>query len=110
MISLGCAKNLVDAEIMLGTLQAAQARLLGGPDGDALFARARTLAGEGALMVEVMYARGVAVARKDRAEFEAILERVIAADVERWPHRRLANELARRKAARYLAAAARWFP
>jgi hypothetical protein len=94
-----------DAEILLGTLEAARARLFGGPDGAARFELARRLAGDGALIVEVMFARGTAIARKDRALFTATLERVISADPARWPERRLSNELARRKARRYLAAA-----
>ncbi len=99
-----------DAEILAATLEAGRGALLGTGDGQAAFDRARTRAGDGALMVDVMYARGTAVARKDRALFVATLERVLATDVERWPERRLANELARRKARRYLAAAAALIP
>jgi hypothetical protein len=76
----------------------------GKPDGSAYFDRARQLSGERVLDVEVMFARSVAVARKDRALFTTTLERVAHADIERWPARRLANALAHRKAARYLAA------
>ena len=93
-----------DAEVLLGTLQAGQASFFGGNDGSDYFARARTLAGESVLNVEVMFARGVAVARKDRALFKSTLERVLAADIRRWPEQRLANEIARKKARRYLAA------
>jgi TRAP transporter T-component len=92
-----------DAELLLGTLEAGASRFLGGPDGSARFAAARAQLGEGAWIVEVVYARGALVARKDRAGFEATLRRVLAADLTRWPERRLANELARRKAERYLA-------
>jgi len=94
-----------DAELLLATFEAARARLFGGPDGAAGFELARQRAGTGLLMVDVMFARGTAVARKDRALFEATLGRVLAADAARWPERRLGNELARRKARRYLAAA-----
>ena len=99
-----------DAELLLGTLIAAQSQVLGGDDADAEFAVARSRAGEGALIVDVMFARGTAIARKDRALFEATLERVLATDVTRWPERRLANELARRKARRYLAASTTLLP
>lgn len=96
-----------DGELMLATLAAARAQVFGGAqDGAELFARARTLTGEGALMTEVMFARGTAVARKDRALFDATLGRVLAADTARWPDRRLSNELAQRKARRYLATSA----
>ncbi len=94
-----------NAELMLGTLTAAKSSMFGGDDGGAQFARARKLAGDGALMIDVMAARGIAVAHKDRPGLQAALERVIATDVARWPERRLSNELALRKARRYLAAA-----
>jgi hypothetical protein len=93
-----------DAEVLLGTLQAGQASFFGGKDGSEYFARARKLAGEGVLNVDVMFARGVAVARKDRALFTSTLERVLGEDLRRWPEQRLANEVARKKALRYLAA------
>jgi MGT family glycosyltransferase len=93
-----------DAEILLGTLHAAARRATGsGEDGRAQFAAARAAAGEGALIVAVMEARALAA---DRAALEAALRRVLAEDPGRWPEHRLANELARRKATRYLAAAA----
>ena len=99
-----------DAELMLATLTSARGQFLGGDDGEAAFALARKRAGPGALMVEVMYARGVGAARKDRALFEATLRRVLDADLTRWPDRRLSNELAKVKAARYLGAAERFVP
>jgi len=95
-----------DAELLLATLIAARSSVFGGDDGSVQFARARKLAGEGALMVDVMAARGTLVARKDRPALEATLTALIATDVTRWPERRLSNELALRKARRYLAAAA----
>jgi hypothetical protein len=93
-----------EGEILLGTLLAGRARFFGGPDGEAQFAAARRLLGSGAVLVDVMYARGVAVARQDRALFTRHLDAALAADVSAWPDRRLANELARVKAARYLGA------
>jgi hypothetical protein len=99
-----------DAEVLLATLEAGRGAVFGNADGQAAFDRARAVAGDGALMVDVMYARGTAVARKDRKLFTAVLERVLAADVTRWSGRRLSNELARHKARRYLAAAATLIP
>lgn len=104
VIELAPGAHDSDAELMLGTLQAGRSRFLGGPDGSALFEQARKHLGAGALLVEVMFARAVAVARKDRALFAATLERVISSDLSSWPERRLSNELARVKALRYLAA------
>lgn len=90
-----------EGEIMLGSLLAGRARFLGGPDGEAQFTAARRLLGAGAVLVDVMYARGVAVARQDRALFTRHLDAALAADLSTFPDRRLANELARVKAARY---------
>lgn len=98
------------AELLLASLEAGRGAVFGTADGHQRFQRARSLAGDGALMVDVMYARGTAVARKDRALFTRTLERVLAADANRWPERRLENELARRKARRYLAAIDMLFP
>lgn len=99
-----------DAELLLGMLESARSGFLGGADGNARFASARTQLGAGALVVDVMFARGTLVARRDRAAFEKTLGAVVAADLTRWPERRLANELAVRKARRYLAAVERLFP
>jgi hypothetical protein len=96
-------------EILLGTLESARARFVPGPDGAERFAAARRMVGEGGLTADVMYARAIAVAKRDRELFTRTLDRVLAADVTRWPAHRLANELARRKARRYLTAAATWF-
>lgn len=93
-----------EGEILLGSLLAGRSRFFGGPDGEAQFAAARRLAGPSSVLVDVMYARAVAVARQDRALFLRHLEAALAADLSRWPDRRLANELARIKAERYRAA------
>jgi hypothetical protein len=99
-----------DAELLLATLDAGTGAIFGTTDGHAAFDRARKVAGPGALIVDVMFARGTAVARKDRALFTSTLERTLATDVTQWPERRLANELARRKAHRYLAAIDKLLP
>lgn len=93
-----------DAELLLGTLEAATHRLFGGGDGVARFDAARKLTQGKVLNVEVMYARAIAVGNKDRDAFVTTLERVIATDTTKWPEHRLANELAKQKARRYLAA------
>jgi TRAP transporter T-component len=91
-----------DAELLLGTLEAATHRLFGGADGTARFTAARTSTQGKVLNVDVMHARAVAVANKDRDLFVSTLERVIATDITKWPEHRLANELAKQKARRYL--------
>lgn len=99
-VELAPLAHEADAELLLGTLEAEAGRLLGG-DGHARFEAARH---EGALLPDVMFARAVAVRRSDRALFETTLQRVIATDTAKWPERRLANEMAKQKARRYLAA------
>ena len=99
-----------DAEILLATLDAGTGAIFGTTDGHAAFDRARVAAGQAALIVDVMFARGTAVARKDRALFTSTLERVLAVDVAQWPERRLANEIARKKARRYLASIDKLLP
>ena len=93
-----------EAEILLGTLLSGRARFFPGPNGEAQFAAARQKLGPSSILVDVMYARGVAVARQDRALFLRHLDAAIEADLARWPERRLANEMARLKALRYRAA------
>ncbi|MEJ7597497.1 MAG: TRAP transporter TatT component family protein [Kofleriaceae bacterium] len=99
-----------DGELLLATLYAGRSRFLGGPDGSAQYAAARRVLGARALLVDVMQARGLAVAKQDRAGFEAALGRVLATDVTCCPELRLANELARIKARRYLAAVDQLIP
>lgn len=97
------------AELLLGTLAAGLSAYLPGPDGSEWFAKARKLA-PGVLMVDVMHARGVSVARRNRGAFQAELTKVTRADLSKWPEHRLANALAVRKAHRYLAYQAALLP
>jgi hypothetical protein len=89
------------AETLIAVLIASRAQMFGGPDGTAEFARARALAPY-ALLVDVMFGR----TRRTRPELEAALTAALAVDLAKWPEHRLVNELARKKAKRYLAAAA----
>lgn len=100
-IQLAPGARDAEAEILLGTLLAGRSRFLKGPDGEAQFIAARKTGG---ILVDVMYARGVAVARQDRALFLRHLDAALTADLSKWPERRLMNELARVKAERYRAA------
>lgn len=99
-----------EGEILLGSLHAGTSRFFGGADGEAQFAAARRTLGPSAILVDVVYARSVAVARQDRPLFERLLDTALATDLSRWPDRRLANELARIKAERYRAAVDGLFP
>lgn len=96
------------AELLIATLTSAVAGLpvIASPDrdGKAAFARARTAGGAGNLMVDVLAAR--MLERGDRERQRTALTAILAVDLTRWPERRLVNELARRKAERYLASLA----
>jgi hypothetical protein len=102
--SAALAPGLADATaaLTLASLHAATSKLLGGDDGTAALARARIATGGRVLLVEVVAAHGAAIAHGDRAGFEATLRQVLAADLARWPEHRMVNELAVRKARRYL--------
>jgi hypothetical protein len=93
-----------EGEIFLGSLLAGMSRFLGGADGEAQFAAARRVLGRSAILVDVVYARSIAVARGDRELFLRHLDAALAVDLSRFPDRRLSNELARLKAERYRAA------
>jgi TRAP transporter T-component len=90
-----------EGEVLLGTLLAGRSRFFGGPDGEAQLAFARKQLGPSSILVDVMYARGIAVAKQDRTLFLQHLDTALAADLSKWPDRRLENELARVKAVRY---------
>ena len=53
-------------------------------------------------MARVMYARYYATITLNRELFEQTLKDVLATPASVWPEERLANELAHRRAARYL--------
>jgi hypothetical protein len=73
------------------------------------FASARAVTGGRLLIVDVLAARALAVARGDRAQFTALLTRALTTSPAALPEARLANELALRMAKRYLRHGARWF-
>jgi len=92
------------AGMALGIVYCAQGRAMGGdPDrGERYMRQALRLTHGRSLMVKVMMARHCAVARQDRETFESTLREVLATRSDENGELRLANELARRRAARYL--------
>jgi len=66
------------------------------------FLEAIDVAGEGYLLPRVAMAKFLLTEPKDRKERQAILESVVSAPRDASPENRLANEVARRRAARYL--------
>ena len=61
-------------------------------------------AGEGYLLPRVAMAKFLLTEPKDRKERHSLLEAVLSAPRDAFPENRLANEVARRRAARYLEA------
>lgn len=99
------------AHMTLGILHSSRSASVGGdPErGKRHFARARALTGGKSLMVDVMYARYHGVTTRDRELFVRHLIQVLRTSPAVWPENRLSNELAHRKARRYLAHRLRWF-
>lgn len=99
------------AHMTLGILHSARSAAVGGDParGKRHLERAQALAGGRALMVDVLTARYYAVTVRDRKLFRDTLVRVLRTDPAVWPENRLANELAHRKAGRYLRHERLWF-
>ncbi len=93
------------AAMVLGTVYAAQGKAMGGdPDlAKKYFDEAIAATGGRYLLARVMMARTLAVVLQDRALFESTLKEVLATPANVYPEYRLANELAKRRAKRYLA-------
>ncbi len=92
------------AGIALGLVNASRGKAMGG-DPDAAkryFDEAITLTSGKFLLAKVLQARFYAVVMQDRALFEKILADVLATPAEVLPSARLPNELAKRRAVRYL--------
>ncbi|HTE56654.1 MAG TPA: TRAP transporter TatT component family protein [Kofleriaceae bacterium] len=97
--------------IALASMAVALSKALGGDPklGDQHFKRAMELTKDKFLLVQVFYARRYAVAVQDRALFHKSLVGVLETDPAIWPDQRLANEIAHRKARRYLKREKEWF-
>ncbi|MCG8421662.1 MAG: TRAP transporter TatT component family protein [Proteobacteria bacterium] len=97
--------------IALGLAHTSQAKALGG-DPDAAkkhFERAMAITQNKLLLVNVFYARHYAVMVQDRALFRKLLLGVLNTPPSIWPDQRLANEIAHRRARRYLKYEREWF-
>lgn len=99
------------ALMTLAIILSAQSAAVGGnPErGKELFERARAVTDGKSLMIDTMMARTYAVTTRDQALYRALLDRVVRTPANLWPAQRLGNEIARQKAARYLAQEARFF-
>lgn len=96
-----------NAALSLAVIYSSAARAAGGDPDRArrLFDEVIRETGGRYLMARVLFARYYATVIMDRALYQTTLEQVLATAGSVWPEQRLANELARRRAARYLAAA-----
>jgi hypothetical protein len=97
--------------IALGMMHTALSPAMGGkPDLAAkYFQRAIEVTNGRFLLAKVLYARRYAVATQDRALFRKTLIEVLQTDPAIWPQQRLANEIAHRRARRYLKREKEWF-
>lgn len=102
--------------MVMGMVYAAQSPALGGDP--ALSKKHFELASEATknesgqpryLLAKVNFARRLLVAQQKREEFRSTLMQVLRTDPAIWPEQRLANELAHRRALRYLKLEKEWF-
>lgn len=97
--------------IALASMAVAMSKAMGGkPElGQKHFLRAMELTHDKFLLAKVFYARRYAVAVQDKALFRKALVEVLQTDPAVWPDQRLANEIAHRRARRYLKNEKEWF-
>ncbi len=90
--------------IAFGMLHTARGKSMGGdPDkGRAMFEKALAITGGRFLLARTLMAYRVGLANNDRKFFHDQLKQVLETPPSVWPEQRLANEVAHRKARRYL--------
>lgn len=90
--------------LALGMIASALPPAMGGdpPKATGEFKKALEITGDKFLLARVFMARKVGVMTQDRAMFHAELMKVLATAPSIWPEQRLANEIAHRRARRYL--------
>lgn len=95
----------------LGLMNSSRGKALGGePElGKKFFEQASAVTDGKMLLVKVMMARNYAVITQNRDLFHKTLVEVLQTDPGVFPEQRLANEIAHRKARRYLQREADWF-
>lgn len=103
----GAPKNKAHAAlpyVALGMIYTARGKAMGGdPDkGKAMFEMALKVTDNKFLLARTLMAYRVGLANNDRKFFHDQLKQVLETDPAVWPEQRLANEVAHRKARRYL--------
>jgi tetratricopeptide (TPR) repeat protein len=103
--------NNSQAAMLLGIVYASQGKAMGGnPElAKKYFDEAIANTGGKFLLHKVMMARFYAVVTQDRPLFESTLKGVLAAPNDLWPEQRLPNEVAKKRAKRYLDHAEEYF-
>jgi len=117
VVALDDQKNLDDParrvlpHLALGSAYTSRGKAVGGdPErGAAHFRRAIEITKGRFLLAKVYYARGYARITGDRQLFRKLLIEVLQTDPAIWPEQRLANEIAHRRARRYLKLEKEWF-
>jgi hypothetical protein len=101
------AYSIHGAAMALGVVFGSQGKAMGGdPDKSRkMFDEVISATGGRYLMAKTLFARTYAASVQDKPLFEKTLREVVDAPADLWPEQRLANELAKRRAARYLAQA-----
>jgi predicted anti-sigma-YlaC factor YlaD len=99
------------AHMIFGALLGSMGKMLGGdPERSRKhFARALEITGRRFLMVQLMYAKTLAVQTQDRNLFRKLLGEVLKAELAIYPEQKLANVAAKRRARRLLAREAELF-
>jgi hypothetical protein len=99
------------ADLFLGMLYGSRSRMLGGDPAksQAHFERALRITGRRFLMAQLYYARSYAAQNLDEELFDRLLDEIDRASLEVLPENRLANAVAKRKAARLKASKAELF-
>ncbi len=95
----------------LGRAYTSRSKFVGGdpPKGQVHFKRALEISGGRMLLIKVYYAAGFARITANRTLFRKLLMEVLKTDPAIWPKQRLANEIAHRRARRYLKQEKEWF-
>lgn len=109
VVALAPALEHGQAHLLLGVLLVVTPIFGDVEEGARQLALARRQSAGKLLIVDVLVARALAVARQDRAQFRELLAGVVRTSPAIWPEQRMANELAHRMARRYLVVGERWF-
>jgi hypothetical protein len=97
--------------MIFGALLGSMSPTLGGDPNKSRthFEKALSITGRRFLMVQLMYAKTLAVQLQDRKLFDSLLDEILKADLSIFPEQKLANVAAKRRARRLLARAKELF-